>query len=207
MVISLGRVVSAALLTAETTSFLPALNDELDAPVAGAQLLTMPVPSDERGRRAAAGSAEERDHGDGGSPISSESRAEGKHRPRFLFFALATEGFAGMPSDVGFSQNSRFCCNVNALSERLSNRGILPSSMRFRVALILFHLLPSVRAPNVSSRALAALMISFFCPNVSFKMYKMAGDIRLTRGGTNEPGVGAIENCMIYSNSSGSGPK
>ena len=67
MVISLGRVVSAALLTAETTSFLPALNDELDAPVAAAQLLTMPAPSDERGRRAAAGSAEERERDDGRS--------------------------------------------------------------------------------------------------------------------------------------------
>ena len=126
---------------------------------------------------------------------------------RFLFFALATEGFAGMPSDVGFSQNSRFCCNVNAVFGRSSNRVLLHSSMRLMVSLTLFHLFPSLRAPNVSSRALAALMISSFCPNVSFKMYKMAGDIRLTRGGTNERGVGAIENCMIYSNSSGSGPK
>ena len=182
MVISLGRVVSATLLTAETPSSLPVLNDELDAPVAAAQLLTMPVPSDERGRRAAAGSAEERDHGDG--------------RSRFLF-ALATEGFAGMPSDVGFSQNSRFCCNVNAVFGRLSNRVGLHSSMRVMVSLIFVYLFPSVRASNVSSRALAALMISFLCSNVSFKMYKIAGDIRLTRGGTNEPGVGAVVNRTI----------
>ena len=74
MVISLGRVVSATLLTAETPSSLPVLNDELDAPVAAAQLLTMPVPSDERGRRAAAGSAEERDRDDGYFCTSSNTK-------------------------------------------------------------------------------------------------------------------------------------
>ena len=93
---------------------------------------------------------------------------------RFLFFALATGGFAGMPSDVGFSQNSRFCCNVNALSERSSNRVLLHSSMRFMVSLTFFNLFFSVRASNVSSRALAALMISFLCLNARFKMYKIA---------------------------------
>ena len=126
---------------------------------------------------------------------------------RFLFFALATEGFAGMPSFGRRLQASRCCCNVNALSERSSNRVLLHSSMRLMVRLTLFHLFLSVRASNVSSRALAALMISFLCLNVSFKMYKIAGDIRLTREGTNEPGVGAIVNCTILSNSSRSSPK